>query len=286
MSRLHIIAALLLLHACERVTQQDAVSEPSYNRSPYFEREYRTSKGGGDRQEAFEDLIVQAMEKQFVFSEDVKTRELIHQLFPHSTAYKKHHITIEPLALRDSFWLLMYEFVREGEQSSPLYLGSFQKSGQVIDLLEILSTSMDGHISLNLLEEDILEIEYSDHEIRSGFPLLQAKSEEEPSFVLPVRSAVKEAPFFGGVSLPKTSGVKYYYVQPEGIFLPLLMGNRKKLTALFPELSDHILTKAELKELKAEDYNLKRKESTEGTGYWMEDSLLQTYFEEKGWYEE
>lgn len=233
---------------------------------------------------AFEGLLSKAVAQRLITSEDTVAMNLIHRFFPNSSRFDHHFVSIEPIAKRDSYWLLLYEFISEKEDRNQMFLGSFRKTGNVVDLLEIQSISFDGHLSLNLLEDNILEIEYRDFTIRSNFPDIHANIEGFSPQAVPVKSEPYRQ-FINNSKKEETAGAKYYRIQEDGSFMALATSNQKQIERIFPQMSSRILSDEELERLKPDELELMRNEMYDCHGFVFEEELLTKFFVEKGWYQ-
>ncbi len=278
MSRLLFIVMALFFIDCQTVTDKETVvnqspEEPALPQEPVSEADLAANKA------AFEGLLSKALDQRLIDANDKEAQDLLHRFFPNTARFQNHHVSIEPIAARDSFWLLLYEFVTEKEEKSQMFLGSFLKTGHVVDMLELESVSFDGHLSLSLLEGDILEVEYRDFMIRSGFPNIQAHNFGDRPQILPVSSKGAQQDTY------EKAGTKYFRLQDDGAFVALATSDRNDIARVFPQVSSRILSVEELKRLKPDERELMRKELYACYGFTNEDELLESYFKEKGWYQ-
>jgi hypothetical protein len=286
MSRFLFIVLALFLVDCKTVTDKEAVVDQSSEETALIEALSASDLAAKEaaKEAVFESLLSKAIDQRFIDADDKEAQELLHRFFPNTARFQNHDVSIEPIAARDSFWLLLYEFVTEKEEKNQIFLGSFSKTGYVVDLLELQSISFDGHLSISLLEEDILEIEYRDFMIRPGFPNIQANHLEGRPQVLPVRSKATQQGIYGAGNKERT-GTKYFHILTDGSFVSLATSDRDDIARVFPQVSSRILSVEELERLKPGERELMRKELYACYGFASEDELSENYFNEKGWYQ-
>jgi len=277
------IMLVLFLSGCQTITDKESAINQSPKESASFQKPLSAADLAANKA-AFEGLLSKAMKERIIAADD-EAQDLLHRFFPNTSRFQNHHVSIEPIAARDSFWLLLYEFITEEEEQNQMYLGSFRKTGYVVDLLELKSISFDGHLSLSLLEDDILEIEYRDFVIQSGLPELHANFLEDRPQVLPVRSQRSQQDNYES-GLEESSGAKYFRIQDDGSFIALATNDQEDIARVFPQVSSRILSVEELKRVKPNERELMRKELYNCYGFKFEDELLESFFEEKGWYQE
>ncbi|MFK7807914.1 MAG: YARHG domain-containing protein [Saprospiraceae bacterium] len=283
MIRLSFIIVVFLITGCQLVTEpigEEEVTEEIVEETP----KVLSKEEQAANQVAFEELISKAVDQRLIAPEDSFSMALIHRFFPNTSRLENQLVSIEPVAMRDSFWLLLYEFIGEEEEGGQMFLGSFQKTGYVIDLLEIQSISFDGHLSINLLDDDILEIEYRDFIIHSNFPNSLAQSNYKEPKVIPVRSKNNNKRINRSRN-EQSVGSKYYRIQKDGDFIALATRNQDAIAKVFPQVSSRILSLEELEQLKPDELEMMRNELYNCHGFNNVDVLLENFFFEKGWFQ-
>ncbi len=174
---------------------------------------------------AFNTLMTTAINQRLIGPEDADARAAAHRFLPNTSRYSDHHVLIQPLGVRDAYWLLLYEFVQEGAEKTPMFLGSFRKTGQIVDLLEMKPVQFDGHMSINFLESDMLEIEYFD--LNAEFD----NSETDLKWAEAASPAEEPLPIFipsldRGINV----GYNYYRLDSIGVFHPVALPVEDLLT--------------------------------------------------------
>ena len=112
-------------------------------------------------QQAFQAFINRLSETP-VISPSHELQQLAKQYFPDSTIHRDHELHARPIPFQESRSLIYYEYSMETPAANNTYLGVFGKEGEILDLLKIKEVSFDGSISVKLVDQKILELEYYD----------------------------------------------------------------------------------------------------------------------------
>jgi hypothetical protein len=278
MKRITFLFGILLVAACQSVTEMESKQT---GRRPVDYRTLEADMWGWQlaRQQAqFEALITHVATQRLVAADDRKAMKLIHRFFPNASHFEQQPFRLEPLASRDSFWLILYEFVGEQRGTNQMYLGSFRKSGFVVDLLEIQPLSSDAQLSLNMLEGDMLKMEYSDYRIRAEYPNQQKDTEP---MVRPVAFQQDAA----GSHSQAASGTTYFRIHPSGELESVAAPKDKDRFRELPGLSSRIIPVEELEELKPEDLRRMCKALFTSHGLVFKEKLLMNVIAEDGSYD-
>jgi hypothetical protein len=278
MKRIALLFGILLIAACQLVTEMESKNK-AWKPADYRVLEADLWGWQLSRQQAeFEALIIKATTERLIAADDKKSMKLIHRFFPNASHFEKQPFSLEPLASRDSFLLLLYEFVGDEQGTNQMYLGSFRKSGFVVDLLEMLPLSSEAQLSLDMLEGDMLKMEYSGYRIRAEYPNLQKDTEP---MVRPVAFQQDEDQSVA----QDFSGTTYFRVHPNGKMEPVADKELKDITRKLPEMSSRIFSVEELEEMNPKAIERMCKELFASHGLVFKEEWLMSFKEEEGNYD-
>jgi len=112
-------------------------------------------------QQAFQ-VFLNRLSETPIISPAHELQQLAKQYFPDSTIHRDHELHARPIPFQESRSLIYYEYSMETPATNNTYLGVFSKEGEILDLLKIKEVSFDGSISVKLVDQKILELEYYD----------------------------------------------------------------------------------------------------------------------------
>lgn len=208
--------------------------------------------------------------------------------FPDSTIFANHFLFGREITYRDSFRILFYEFSPATTANSHIYLGSFHPSGSIIDLLKVKELSFDGNISINLIDDEVVEFEYADFYLNDSFyqsnrylckvpDSLKNLSDETEHMAL--RHYAKQNDF------EQTTFYENYRINEDGYFERLSNEFQVIEARKYPATSTRVLSYQELDRYKLPQLALMRNEIYASHGYIFTDKKLRRYFNRKKWYD-
>ena len=166
------------------------------------------------------------------------------RFFPDSTIHEDHQLQGHLIPYPDSLNLLFYEYALDGDGplQSNMYLGTFSSEGDAQDILDIKEVSYDGSIAVNLIDGQILEVEYYDFFRKDNVHKAGMYTEHQLD---------SDVPRWQNVALrqehDKQNIVEFYYyenyrIDQQGRFIQLSRADSVNLSRQFPHTSIRVLS--------------------------------------------
>ena len=172
---------------------------------------------------------------------------------PDSTLHADLTLFGVELAYTDSIRLLYYEYTKATPPESYAYLASFNQGGRALDLVAIKEASYNGNAAVNLIDGEILEMEYYDVYNQEGMQ----------EFAL---------------------NFEYYQILADGRLQLLSKPERISSERAYLEASTRLLSSDELKRYPAPQLKTMEMELLAEYGQIFSSSQWQEYFEQQAWY--
>lgn len=173
--------------------------------------------------------------------------------FPDSTFHSGLSFFGVELAYLDSIRLLYYEFSRALPPESHAYLGVFSKSGFPLDILPIKEASYNGNAAANLIDGEVIELEYYDVYDAQGMQELELNFE-------------------------------YYSINAQGKLQKLSTPAQVNPDRTYLEASSRLLSQVELQRYSASELEEMEMELLAAYGQQFSDRKWQELFSQNYWY--
>ncbi len=183
-------------------------------------------------------------------------------------------------------YFVFFEFTFEETPTNDLYLASFNKYGKILDFLKFNLRSFDSNFTVNMIDEEILEIAYY------GFHEEELKEESIKSKVSEnvLRISNKSSKSKKKKKKKKKAKVlqefnqNYLKISEKGIFNFLDKSKKVNIERNYPSLSNQVLSMDQLEDLSIEELQLMRGELYAVHGYIFPDEKFAQYFDKVDWY--
>lgn len=235
---------------------------------------------------AFNDFV-----KALSTNQNVSTEGTLHDqaklYFPDSTIYKDHYLFGHDIPSPDSFRILVYEYSSETSSESHFFITNFHPSGEAIDVLKAVPLSMDGNLSINLVDGEILELEYADFYLNPAFF-------ESDRFYCKVPDSLQHTDSEQPIHLKKYLRKKDYQqlnfyenykIDKNGQFVRLRTKNLVNPKRKYPFASSRVLSFEELNRYSHKQLEMMIHEIQADHGQIFETTWLRRYFRKKKWYD-
>ena len=188
-------------------------------------------------------------------SDDLQTQLHLEakSFFPDSTLHPQLELFGAELEYNDSIRLLYFEYSRAVPPESHAYLSSFSKTGRRLDVLSIREASYNGNAAVNIIDQQILELEYYDVYDHQGGQHLELAFE-------------------------------HYWVLPNGRFKKLSHAQDISSDRKYLEASTRLLSKDELQRYQPQQLEFMEMELLAEYGMVFKSSRWQRYFDQQQWY--
>ena len=236
-------------------------------------------------QQAFQ-VFLDRLSETPIISPSHDLQQLAKQYFPDSTIHRDHHLHARPIPFQETRSLIYYEYSMETPAANNTYLGVFSKEGEALDLLKIKEVSFDGSISVKLVDQKILELEYYDF-----FHSDQLFKDEiytdkgTPANQLPYSLKTSYRPVPGGNEI-----IDYYYYEnytfnPDGSLQRLNHVDEIIIDREYPFVSLKVLSYTELANYSREELRAMINEIYAAHGFIFRNDQLIKKYQRLKWYE-
>ena len=207
--------------------------------------------------------------------------------FPDTTIFENHYLFGHEIPSLDSFRMLVYEYSAEDTPDNHFFITNFHPTGRAIDVLKAKPLSMDGNLSINLVDGEILELIYADFYLDPSFfqsdrfyckvpdSLQQVHTEEHTS----LKKYVKQKDYH------QLNFYEYYKIDINGQFEQLKTNNQVDARRKYPFASTRVLSFEELDRYTVRQLEMMVHEIEADHGKIFESRSLQRYFKRKKWYQ-
>ncbi len=221
------------------------------------------------------DAFVQAVSKEQMIAaadEDLQTQAA--RYFPDTTVATGYDMHASAVGTVDSFQILYYEYFDLYETWHNSYVGVFSPTGEALAVTKLWDISFEGNLSIQLLQNEILEVAYYDFFDRST---LQDRSVLPANqFYLPEYEKRND----------RTEGYiyAYYRIDLDGQLQPLSGQTDISEGRLFPQASAKLLSEAELLQYPLASLELMGAELLAEHGHVFSSEHFKAHFAAEDWY--
>ncbi|MEM9824302.1 MAG: YARHG domain-containing protein [Bacteroidota bacterium] len=213
--------------------------------------------------------------------------EQVRLYLPDTTLFEDHYLFSQEIPYRDSFRILFYEFSPTTTARSKIYLASFQSNGMLIDLLPAQSLSQDGNLSVNLIDDEVLELEYADFYLSQAF-FQSDRYRYEVSDSLKEAMQTTEHTALRHIArkhdFVETTFYENYRIEKNGQFRRLANQQEVNRKRKYPFTSTRIISYQELDRYNLRQLKMMRHEIYADHGYIFKSKKERRYFRKKKWY--
>ncbi len=203
--------------------------------------------------------------------------------FPDSTIHEDHYLQGRVLNYRDSFHIIYYEYSLDEPDQSNMYIGSFTGQGDAVDVLAIKEVSFDGSITINLIDAEILEVQYYDFfKPRQTEGTRVFTSSQQPKGSNWYSQAVKN--YDEASEIVELFHFENFRVNTGGGFEQLSRPDSVNLQRQYPHASIRVFTLSELNEYGQRERRQIINEIYASHGFIFRSEELARQFEQKPWY--
>ena len=207
--------------------------------------------------------------------------------FPDSTIHEDHILQGQVLHYQDSFHIVYYEYSLDGPSQNNMYIGSFTKDGDAQDILPVKEVSFDGSITINLIDAEILEVQYYD--------FFKPRQSNENAQLTDTYSSARTniKPQWHKVAVKNYNEadevIEYYHfenfrINSNGTFEKLSNADSINLKRSYPHASLHVLSLDELNEYSPRQRRHIINEIYAAHGFIFRSEELVRQFKRKSWY--
>lgn len=172
---------------------------------------------------------------------------------PDSTIHTNLFLFGVELNYTDSTRLIYYDFSDSVDQESHAYIGVFSKGGKTLDVLPIKEASFNGNAAVNIIDQEIIELEY--------YAVYDAEGYQQNELAF-----------------------EYFKVDNKGQLQQLSMPISYTSDRQFVEASTRLLSFDELKRYTPEQLEIMEMELLADYGQRFDVKKWQSYFEQQSWY--
>ena len=199
---------------------------------------------------------------------------------PDSTVHKDRQLRTQQIPFPPPFQLLFYEYIGEQHSQNDMYLSVFDSSGRALDLLQLRKVSFDGNVTINMIDEKVLEIEYYDF-YRSSSRNLYDVYTDNLATKLPKSITTSDAI----PGLQDYYDYENYLILSSGKFKRLSRADSVNLQRKYPFTSTRIISKDELSRYKTKKLRFMINEIYASHGYIFRDLEYLRQFKRVKWYQ-
>lgn len=204
--------------------------------------------------------------------------------FPDSTIHKGHQLHARPIPFGKSHHLIYYEYSIPETNEQNVYLGVYNQTGETIDLVNIKEVSFDGSVSINVVDDKILEIEYYD--------FYNPQQLYESDLITEVQSSKRKLPYRLKTSYQVKDGkgtTDYYFyesyaLKADGKLKPLDHATEVIIDRQFPFASIKVLSYSELSNYTSEQCRSIINEIYASYGFIFRNEELIIKYHKQPWY--
>ncbi len=233
----------------------------------------------------FLQFIYQLSELAFINNSDASLWLESKQYFPQIEQFKNHHLSLQYIASKGDTHLIFYEFKdAETANKGAMFLASFSEQGDMIDQLRFKAISFDGTLSVNMVDDAIIEVEYIDFFVKNHFKHSDnyiQKQDRQSKFgyrPVPEREVILEKQFI------EYTDFEYYSFDNNKQFQQLSKNNTAYKNRTYPQAANRIISNEELLLMKSDELELMRNEIYASHGFIFTDASWSTHFSEMTWY--
>lgn len=229
--------------------------------------------------------FLQLIDQQPGDQDTKKIQELAHIYFPDSTIYEGNTLYTRLIPTSDTTKLIYYEYALEDPHQSNIHLGIFNELGEAISVLKTKEVSFDGSITINMVDDNIVEIEYYDfYKVDELF--------REDAYT--DASMPNQQPGWQQVSIKNfredNAVVEFYYyenyrISQRGHFQQLQRADSVNMKRLFPQTSLRVLAGDELESYDKRELRRFIDEIYATHGYIFPSEDTYRYFKKRQWYQ-
>lgn len=205
--------------------------------------------------------------------------------FPDSTIHHGQQLIARTIPSVDSVTIIYYEYFLEDPHQSNIYIASFNNEGDVQSIIKTKEVSFDGSVTINKVDEQIIELEYYDF-----FKVDQLFKDEEYT----INDDSSEKILWQNVSLRNfredNSVVEFYYyenykINKRGQFTLLQKPDSVNMERPFPHSSLRILSDDELSVYSLKELRRLIDEIYATHGFIFRSEDTYNYYQKYTWYQ-
>lgn len=279
---------MLFLLACFDNTINRSKVSPLDGSNAQLLRVKQAGLSPGASIQAFSRFLDQLSGKAPTLWSEQANADQVRLYFPDTTVFEDHYLFAQEIPYRDSFRILFYEFSPPTSSNNRMYLASFHPNGELIDLLPAQSLSLDGNMSVNLIDDEVIELEYADFYLSPEF-FQSDRYQYEVSDSLKELMRTTKHTALGHIAkkddFVETTFYENYRIEKNGSFS--LLQNQKEVNRhrKYPFTSTRILSFQELDRYNLRQLTMMRNEIFADHGYIFKTKKEKRYFNRKKWYE-
>ncbi|MEM9917196.1 MAG: YARHG domain-containing protein [Bacteroidota bacterium] len=213
-----------------------------------------------------------------------KIREFAKMFLPDSTIHLDHHLYARLIPSPDSTHLLYYEYSTDDGSEGNAYLGIFSNDGETIDILPLKEVSYDGSVTINMLDDNILELEYYDFYKVDELYKSESLTDHQETEERPVWQKVSIKNFREDNSIVEFYYYENYRINKRNFFTKLQRTDSINLERNYPQSSLRILSRDELERYSNKELRMMINEIYASHGFIFRSEDLYHHFQRKNWY--
>lgn len=205
---------------------------------------------------------------------------------PDTTLRSDAYLFGKKLATQDSIDLFFYEFTSIEGDDTWFNLVSFRPDGQAIDLIAVTGKSNDANLSISILDEKIIELEYVDFYLSPEY-FETERYQSVPDSILELYEKQHTAmqDYIWKKDYNETSLYENYRLDSDGHFIRLHEKILTNFMRRFPFASTKVLAHDELERYSTRDLFIMLNEIYADYGKTFTDPKAKRYFSQRSWYE-
>ena len=208
--------------------------------------------------------------------------------FPDSTIHEDHLLQGQVLNYQDSFHIVYYEYSLDQPDQNNMYIGSFSKEGDAQDILPVKEVSFDGSITINLIDAEILEVQYYDFfkpRPSQGDARLTDTDQHSRTNAKPHWHQVAVKNYNAEDEIIEFYHFENFRINAAGQFEKLNRADSINLQRRYPHASLHVLSEEELNEYTPREWRYIINEIYAAHGFIFRSEEIAQLFRRKAWYQ-
>ncbi|MEO1518401.1 MAG: YARHG domain-containing protein [Bacteroidota bacterium] len=215
-----------------------------------------------------------------------KIQQMARLFLPDSTIFQDHELYARLIHSPDSTHLLYYEYTVENETEGSAYLGLFATDGEIIDIIELKDVSYDGSVTINMLDDNILELEYYDfYKVDELYKNEELTNGPAKNSIPQEWQAISIKNFREDNSVVEFHYYENYRINKRNQFVQLQRQDSINLERQYPYTSVRILSADELEQHSPRELRKMINEIYAAHGYIFRDEETFHHYKRKSWYQ-
>ena len=268
-----LISLLLYLISC--TSSDNNVLSPNRMETPKpLKVSIGTVKTEATKVKEFDEFLNELPFHQMIHASETDLQESVKYYLPDSTISEGYDLHIREIGRIDTFRLVFHEYFDLYDDWSKTYLNIFSPAGQCIQSMRLWDLSFEGNISINFVNNEIIEITY--HDFFEPQDLKNHALIPDHNFYMENYTRVND----------KTEGTiyEYYKISEEGALNVLSQNIQISEDRVFPHSSAKLFSQSELERYEVNEIRLMKDEILADHGFIFSDRTTQGYFETLPWY--